>query len=100
MLRAKSCWRMGILCVFVILIVLSSLISHLFSLSLSQKGALMISGAFDMEFSHWWRYREIFQHLIVPELCEEFLIKYGKKIEQEIGFKQIQKISHACKCYF
>ena len=25
------------------------------------KGALMISGAFGMEFAEWWRYREIFQ---------------------------------------
>ena len=33
------------------------------------KGAVMVSGAWGMEFANWWRYKEIFQPLIVPDLC-------------------------------
>ena len=58
-------------------------------------GAVMVSGAFGMDFAQWWRYREIFQALIVPELVLEFLAKYGHLLEQHLSTTQMSNIGSA-----
>jgi predicted alpha/beta-fold hydrolase len=59
------------------------------------KGAVLVSGAFGMEFADWWRYRELFQSLIVPELVKEFLIKYGAELETQLSTTELHALGQA-----
>ena len=59
------------------------------------KGAVLVSGAFGMEFADWWRYRELFQSLIVPELVLEFLNKYGAQLETQLSKAELHALGQA-----
>ena len=59
------------------------------------KGAVLVSGAFGMEFADWWRYRELFQSLIVPELVKEFLVKYGAELETQLSTTELHALGQA-----
>ena len=59
------------------------------------RAAIMFSGAFSMEFAEWWRYREVFQPMIVPELVCDFGETYGANLERKFSKEQLLKAGSA-----
>ena len=59
------------------------------------RAAIMFSGAFSMEFAEWWRYREVFQPMIVSQLVSDFGEKYGKDLERKFSKQQLLKAGTA-----
>ena len=59
------------------------------------RAAIMFSGAFSMEFAEWWRYREVFQPMIVPQLVCDFGERYGADLEQKFSKEQLLRAGEA-----
>lgn len=58
-------------------------------------GAALVSGAFDMEFCDWWRYREVFQRGIVPGLVQDIMGKYEPQLSDMLSELELLKMCHA-----
>ncbi len=47
-------------------------------------GSMLVSGAFDMAFSEWWRYKETFQKAIVPDMALQIMNQYAQRLDSSL----------------
>ena len=57
--------------------------------------AVCVSGGFGMEFANWFRYRDLYQALIVPDLVSKMFQKYGDTLRDHLSCSQMQRLVHS-----
>ena len=58
--------------------------------------AVCVSGGFGMQFANWFRYVDVYQPLIVPEIVSKLFRKYGEeRLRQDLTSSQIKQLTYS-----